>query len=188
MKKLLALTLTLVMAMSMSLNTFAAGPAAGNQTITDSTEGKKVDIQVNGKYTDYLKADTVVSVDVAWDAMEFTYAKDAQGVWNPASHEYKDVEASKGWTKDTASIKLTNHSNAKIEATFAFAKDAGLSDKTITGSFTGLTENKMELTTAVNTERENAPNGTTEFGISGDAIDTNATLGTITVTLAAVTE
>ena len=153
-------------------------PSAGN--------GKgKYNIEISGTYTPGT-ADEIISVDVAWEAMDFTYTGASQGTWNPATHAYEGATEG-SWSDNTPSITVTNHSNVAINATLDFtpAVDG------VVGTFTEAsgTENDkvLELATAVGTEVENAPTATANFGISGAAIDADKNLGTITVTIKAAT-
>ena len=151
-------------------------PSAGN--------GKgKYNIEISGTYTPGAVADEIISADIAWDAMDFTYTAPSQGTWNPANHTYEGATAG-GWSDNTPAITVTNHSNAAINATLGFTADV----TGVVGTFTEAsgTENDkvLELATAVGTEVDNAPKATAKFGISGAAIDADKTLGTITVAIA----
>lgn len=67
----------------------------------------------------------IVSVDVAWGAMEFTYS---DGTWNTRTHTYEGA----GWTDNgTGYVTVSNTGEADTTAAFAYS-----SDRTdITGSF-----------------------------------------------------
>ena len=173
MKKTLSIILALVMALSLSVTAFAA--------TNDGTQD--TEITVNGSFVSGTAADEKISVDLVWDAMDFTYTGASQGTWNPATHAYDGATAG-GWSDNTPGITVKNHSNVAVNATLGFKADvAG-----VVGTFTEAsgTENDsvLELATAVGTEAANAPTATANFGISGAAIDADKTLGTITVTVA----
>lgn len=53
-------------------------------------------IPVNGSYQEKLETETVYSVDISWGSMEFVYAKEGTGVWNPETHSYDNVSGA-GW-------------------------------------------------------------------------------------------
>ena len=173
MKKTLSIILALLMALSLSVTAFAA--------TNDGTSG--TDITVNGTYVPGTTGAEQISVDIVWDAMDFTYTGASQGTWNPATHAYEG-QAAGGWSDNTPAITVKDHSNVALNATLGFKADvAG-----VVGTFTEAsgTENDsvLELATAVGTEAANAPTATANFGISGAAIDADKTLGTITVTVA----
>ena len=173
MKKLFAALLAGAMLASMSVTAFAAT----NDGITPT------DITVNGTYTPGAMADEKISVDIAWDAMNFTYTGASQGTWNPETHAYEGATEG-GWSNNTPAITVTNHSNVAVNATLGFTASVD----GVIGTFTETsgTENDkvLELATAVGTTLENAPKATANFGISGAAIDADKTLGTITVAIA----
>ena len=160
--------------------TLTENPSTGN--------GKgKYNIEISGTYTPGTAADEIISVDIAWEAMDFTYTAPSQGTWNPATHAYDGATAG-GWSDNTPAITVTNHSNVAVNATLGFtpAVDG------VIGTFTEAsgTENDhiLNLATAEGTEVENAPTATANFGISGAAIDADQQLGTITVAIAKAVE
>lgn len=185
MKKFFAITMA--MAMAMNMTAFAADK--GSVTINDDTDGYKQEITVEGKYEVNHEADTVISVDVKWDAMNFVYSASSEGEWNPKTHTYDGASEDASWTKTGKDITVTNHSNAKVKAVFTFDKTT---ETNIIGTFT---KENFELdnaaTVALNTPDE-AATDTTSFSISGDALvsteTTAVTLGKITVTISEVAE
>ena len=174
MKKLFATLLAVAMLASMTVTAFAAETNTGTQD---------TEITVNGSFVSGTAGSSVISVDIAWEAMDFTYTGASQGTWNPTTHAY-ECAIEGGWSDNTPAITVTNHSNVAVNASLSFTSDVD----GVIGTFTEAsgTENDkvLELATAVGTEVENAPKATAKFGISGAAIDADKTLGTITVTLA----
>ena len=169
MKKILTtLALVLALALCMSVSVFAA-----ETTLDDEGD---VEITVNGVYNPGSAAGEVISVDVAWGSMSFTYTDADEGEWDPEKHEYKGTNDA-AWTCDEGAntITVTNHSNTDVEAqlTFAPAVDG------IVGTFDVDT---MELTSAVGVAYESADFEVATFTVSG-AIAESAKLGTITVTV-----
>ena len=173
MKKILSIILALAMALSMSVTAFAA--------TNDGTSG--TDITVNGTYTPGTAADEKISVDIVWEAMNFTYTAPSQGTWNPATHVYEGATAG-GWSDNTPAITVKNHSNVAVNATLGFKADVAGVVGTFTETSGTANDKVLELATAEGTEVSAAPTATANFGISGAAIDADKTLGTITVTVA----
>ena len=156
--------------------TLTENPSTGN--------GKgKYNIEISGTYTPGAAADEIISVDVAWEAMDFTYTGASQGTWNPVTHTYEGATEG-GWSNNTPAITVTNHSNVAVNATLGFTANV----TGVVGTFTEASgtenDNILNLATAEGTTLENAPTATANFGISGAAIDADKTLGTITVTIA----
>ena len=151
-------------------------PSAGN--------GKgKYNIEISGTYTPGAAADEIISADISWDAMDFTYTGASQGTWNPVTHTY-DGATEGSWSDNTPAITVTNHSNVAINATLDFTPAVDGVVGTFTEASGTANDNILNLATAEGTEVANAPTATENFGISGAAIDADKTLGTITVTIA----
>ena len=171
MKKILAGILFLALAASMSIPAFAE-----NTETNDGTKG--TDITVNGTYQAGAASAEVISVDIAWEAMDFTYTAPSKGTWNPGTHEYENAAAG-GWAATSGTdpkITFTNHSNVDVKANFSFSGSVdGLN-----GSFT---KDTLALDTAVGTEAADAPTDETAFSVSGSGIDADREIGTITVTV-----
>ena len=180
MKKKLALVLTLAMVFSLApLSAYANT----NSTIETANGTASCDVKATYVAGSSGGAGTkVYSVDIVWGDMAFTYTEEA-GVWNPATHETTGAGGGiwKATSPDGNKIKVTNHSNTAVKATFSYAAAAGYDD--ISGSFDKAT---LNLATAVDTEVSNAPSDTAALTLTG-ALDSNTpantTIGTITVTL-----
>ena len=148
------------------------------QTDTDVRE-----ITVTGVYQAGTAADEKISVDIVWEAMDFTYTGASQGTWNPATHAYEGATAG-GWSDNTPAITVKNHSNVAVNATLGFTADVAGVVGTFTEASGTANDSVLELATAEGTEFANAPTATANFGISGTEIDANKTLGTISVAIA----
>ncbi len=154
-------------------NTYRS-PSTGN--------GKgKYNIEISGTYTPGAAADEIISVDIAWDAMDFTYTGASQGTWNPVATPMKAQQRAAGRTTRRhhrhQSFQCGCERNAWLTANFTG----------VVGTFEASgteNDNVLELATAEGTEVANAPTATANFGISGAAIDANKALGTITVPIA----
>ena len=173
MKKILSGILALSLVATMAVPAFAAD----NTDTNDGTDG--TNIAVNGTYQAGAPAADVISVDLAWDDMTFTYTAPSKGDWNAKTHEYENAVTG-GWTATNGTdpkITVTNHSNTAVKATFGFTASV----EGLNGNFT---KNDLVLATAENTEVENAPKDETSFSVDGTGIDADKALGTITVTVA----
>ena len=168
MKKLFSTMIALAMLTATPLTVFATG--------SSSNTGGNTEIDVNGKYIEGNAA-TMISVDIAWDDMNFEY-NDGERTWDPNKHEY--ITSGGSWTNEKKTVNVKNHSNTAIKAEFSFASSLD----GITGSFDNKT---LQLETAVGKAVENAPAASTNFGISGSKINTDAKLGTITLNISADT-
>ena len=141
------------------------------------------EITITGVYQAGTAADEKISVDIVWEAMDFTYTAPSQGTWNPATHTYEGATEG-GWSDNTPAITVKNHSNVALNATLGFTADVTGVVGTFTEASGTANDNILELATAVDTEVSNAPTATANFGISGAAIDADKALGTVTVTIA----
>lgn len=173
-KKLTAVAMTGMMVLGMGTSVCAAEP------ITPSKgAGTK---EVKATYTTDEKADTVYNVEIAWGDMQYTYKIDSEGKWNPDTHQYDNASVGEWSCTDGANqVKVTNHSNAAVKATFGYTAVEGYTG--ITGKFDKNTE---DLATAEGTGVESAPTKTATLTLEG-ALDKNVTnpttIGTATVTL-----
>ena len=176
MKKLFATLLAVAMLASMSVTAFAA--------TNDGTQD--TEITVNGSFVSGTAGAETISVDVEWDAMDFTYTAPSQGAWDPTTHTYVGATEG-GWSNNTPAINVTNHSNVAVNATLDFTANVDGVVGTFTEASGTANDNILNLATAEGTEVANAPTATANFGISGAAIDADKTLGTITVTIKTAT-
>lgn len=175
MKKPVIALMALACTLAVSSAAFAASPIT-------STGGSDSHV-VKGQYHTDGAAGTVYSVDVAWDSMEFTYTVTSEGTWNPTTHKYDS--ASEGqWSQNNNTVKVTNHSNAKVSVAVTYDAESGYEG--ISGSFSN---GSFQLATAEGTEVGSAPNQTATLTLSGKldkSVDTSTKLGTATVTITAV--
>lgn len=175
MKKIIAIILTLVMLSAASVTAIAASPV--------TSQGESDSAEVKGTYVAGGSAATVYSVDIAWGNMEFTYTDASEGTWNPETHQYDNVVDAK-WScgADANKISVTNHSNSDVTVKFTYDSESGFDG--ISGTFS---DAELTLPSAVNTERDNAPAGSTNLSLDG-ALSSGASektkIGTVTVTLA----
>lgn len=173
MKKLYSLLLAIMMIATMALPVFAEESVDAN--------GGSANVNVNGvvQYTGSSETQ-IISVDVAWENMTFTYVEGVHFGWDPETHEY--AGAYEGyWENDRADITVTNHSNTEVNATLSF--ESGVD--TVSGAFTEgsgtMDDGVLELASAVDTEVEEAPTATATFNISGSISVSADIVGEITV-------
>ena len=163
MKKFFALALALALTLALSVTCFAA------------LENKTGDVTATYKTPD--AAGTVYQVDVAFDAMTFTYTPEGNGVWDPDNHVYKDKAAAK-W-EGAGTITVTNHSNAAVNVTLSYQAVEGFATATATFSKTTFTLDSAATNNAATTD-----SATLTMGGSLPASATTATkIGTVTVAL-----
>ncbi len=94
-------------------------------SIEGTDDDNVADIDVQAKVTEYNAA--VYKIDIAWGAMQFEFKNDANN-WDPDTHQYVAEDGTnKEWIIDgyvdsvNNKITLTNHSNARVNAEFAYA-------------------------------------------------------------------
>lgn len=184
-KQLISAVTALALAAAMHVPVLADG-------LTNQAAGAHT-IDVQGKYQAGAAAADVISVDVQWEGLEFTYTAGNAGTWNPADHSYTGTTEG-SWSDTKGSVTVTNHSNVTVTASFCFDFVGSAEGQDIHGVFyeqngSGYAESAnpaLTLATAVGTSRENAPSGTMYFGIAGtdSVITADGSLGTITVTIA----
>lgn len=176
MKKILSLILALAMVMSLSVTAFAAEDN-GNKP------GEDTNIDVSAKHVAGGSTGTVYSVDIKWTDMTFTYTDETTKTWKPEDHSY-ETNPGGSWDKTTATVTVTNHSNAGVTATVAYTDNAA--DDGVSGSFDKTTDT---LDAGVEGKYSEADNVVFTLTIEGTptfaASETAQKIGSIKVTLAA---
>ena len=164
MKKLISIALLFLVLVSIAI------PA-----LAEKNDGSAVtEIAVTGDYVENVETRTIISVDISWEAMDFTYTSDVTNQWQPESHSYAS-SASGSWAEESKRITLVNHSNAAVNANLSFVPAAD-----VTGAFSA---EELELPSAVDTATEQAPTAVTSFGITGGTITQDTNLGTIRISI-----
>lgn len=186
MKKLVAIILALVMALALYVPTFAAGGSTTSASSGNST------VDVDGEFVPATDPGTVISVDIEWDALVFTYSAASAGVWNSTTHTYDDAHPA-FWSDNKVGITVTNHSNAYVDADFTFtASKTGLKGvfymQNADNSFTALTESYLALDTAIGTTAQDAPVDKIFFGMDSTSegiteSEAQSSIGTITISI-----
>jgi hypothetical protein len=129
MKKLFVLVLALSLVACLAVSASAA-------TIkdVDATDSATATIKLNATVDGGASTKTVYAVDVEWadTAFTYTYVGGNTGevlTWNPETHQYEvlsgaETGATSGWTDSTATVNVTNHSNAVVTATLTVDEPA----------------------------------------------------------------
>ena len=160
------------MMLSLSVTAFAADSPTTNT-------GGNTTIDVKAVYSSAETTPDVISVDITWGAMAFTYSVGGAKDWDAEKHEYKD-NTTASWTANGNTVTVTNHSNVAIKAELSFTADPAYLG--ITGSFGE--DATLLLATAVGTDKNAAPSDTANLTLSGtlaSTVTTATTVGTITV-------
>ena len=114
----------------------------------------------------------IVSVEITWGAMEFTYS---EGTWNAKAHTYEGV----GWKPDKTDgnkIAVRNSGETEVSVTYSYTP----SNRAVSGSFTdGITPITAPIALNVSEEKS------TWLILNGKPNETinNDLLGSVTVTI-----
>ena len=170
MKKIISLTIAVALFMSFSTTAYAADTSPKNGV----SEGGTASIDISANYQAGSASTQIVSVDIAWGAMNFTYTDGAEGQWDPATHT-TGAAGTGSWSASDNAITVTNHSNVGVTATFEYTQTID----TVTGSFS---QNSLNLPTAVGTALADAPKGSSNLTLGGTLTETpSGKVGTVTV-------
>ena len=171
MKKITSIILALALFMSFSTTAYA-----DNSPKTGVGDGDAASIDISANYQAGSASTQIVSVDIAWGAMNFTYTDGAEGQWDPATHT-TGAAGTGSWSASNNAITVTNHSNVGVTATFEYTQTID----TVTGSFS---QNPLNLPTAVGTALADAPKGSSNLTLGGTLTETpSGKVGTVTVTI-----
>lgn len=184
MKKFFATTMAILMTMAIATTAFAAD---GSNSSTKK-DGESQSIPVDAKYNGSVTTPGVVSVQIEWGKMEFTYNVGGTKDWNAKDHTYDDNSTEK-WTEEGNTIKLTNHSNVDVKATFTYQqKDNSVSgDFTYNNNKTVDSEGAITLNKGVENHPESADNVTATLKLSGKWTGTSTkavNVGSVIVSIA----
>ena len=124
MKKFVSALIAAAMVATMSVATLAATPSTPITSPSTGNGEGNYGIGVTGNYTPGSTGNAaVISADIAWDEMTFTYKDYTAGSWNPSTHTYSDTHYG-GWISEAKAITITNHSNIQIVASASFESAA----------------------------------------------------------------
>ena len=115
MRRIIPLMLIAAILLSMGLNASAtqATEAGGTNVTTGYVAGEE--------------GGQIISVELEWEGMEFTYNGESKPVWDPKEHKYTGGSEA-GWAESTASISITNHSNVILQAGIDYSSESGYED------------------------------------------------------------
>lgn len=100
--------------------TYGASATTDPTSTTVGNSGNAYDIGVNGEFV-LTETPSVVSADIAWEAMTFEYNAGNMGSWDASEHEYSGVTQG-AFTSGRKQITVTNHSNTPIKAEYGFTQ------------------------------------------------------------------
>ena len=83
-----------------------------------ATQQKEFSNDVYGKYEAGETPEQVITVDIDWVGMNFTY-NGATKIWDSEEHRYKE-HIPGGWSQSNASIAFTNHTNLILQAEISY--------------------------------------------------------------------
>lgn len=113
--------------------TARAESTAEEHNVLFTQDHGKCSIEVSANYDDETyKSESVISVNVSWDSLQFVYIVNGQKQWNDVTHEYED-DTTKTWQAVDNTVTVTNHSNVPVNAAFTFSAEAGY--KQVQGTF-----------------------------------------------------
>lgn len=175
--------LTLAMVMTTSITAFAADTPG-----TVGTDNGTKTIDVEAKYVNGMTTQDVISVDVSWGAMQFTYSVGGTKTWDATNHTYTENKTP-SWAESGNTVKLTNHSNVDIKAALGFTAETEYNG--ITGTFKYDNGKSAEggvitLNAGVENKPESADYVNATLELSGELADNVSTfkkVGTVTVTI-----
>lgn len=169
MKKFFALLLAVMMMATMSVSAFAA-------EVTE--DGGTSDIDVKATYQDGVTTPSKISVNVSWEAMEFTYSISGTKTWDEKEHDYIE-NITRSWSEGKT-VTVTNHSNSAIKVEFDFKTDAAYN--TVYGSFDNPSINLPSAEGQAPTASDLTGTSTlTLKGSLSSSVTTSTKIGTITV-------
>lgn len=184
MKKIALIAICLLLAAAMSLPALAQS----SDTVTEESTYR---IPVNGTSEPGQQRTDVISVDITWDAMAFSFTEQSAGTWDPVNHKYVGVVTADqaGWSKDRKQIKVVSNSNIPVVSALQFEKAQGVPSGTKceffenSDSTTALASDRLTVTmpSSEGLTGADVPSMAVYFGVSGDQLSESGTLGNIAI-------
>lgn len=119
MKKIICAILTLALLVAMSMTAFAS-------EITDTETGNSQEVLAS--FEEGVQDKVIISVDIGWNKMTFTYKGASEPVWDASEHRYVGEYVEAHWMNSDATVSVTNHSNTILKATLSYAPEADYGD------------------------------------------------------------
>lgn len=119
MKKTISSILVLVLLVAMSTTVLAS-------SITDTETGNSQEVLAS--YEAGVGDKTIISVDIGWNKMSFTYKGASEPVWDAAKHQYVGDATEACWAASDAAITITNHSNSILRANISYTPEDAYSE------------------------------------------------------------
>ena len=110
MKKSIALIMILVMMTGLCGTVSATGEEPVTQDVWAS-------------YTEGTDGRTVISIDISWEQMSFTYAGASSPAWDPEKHRYEGETTEGGWVPGAGLITIQNNSNTILQASIRYEQE-----------------------------------------------------------------
>lgn len=176
MKKIVSLILSVILLLSLSITAFATE----TNSITEAEGAASSD--VTASYVAGNAGGTVYKVDITWENMDFEYHDVSNPVWDAENHVYLSEDAKPAHWEGKGTITITNHSNTNLAVTPSYTAKEGYENIWFTFS-----SKPLYVTTAEtgNAETNYLYCQVSEYsqGVLTEGTE-NATIGTITVTIA----
>lgn len=149
MKKFISMILVLALVMTVSATV----------TATEATEPNSGNSQeIWAIYEEGAKDSSIISVDISWQKMSFTYKGESEPVWNANLHQYEGEATEAGWAPSEATITITNNSNTILKGSFKYEYIEQFKD--ISMAFTDMAPYIGSADTNESTDAEGNPKGT----------------------------
>ncbi len=115
MRRIIPLILVVAALLSMGLSSASAQTTEAGST------------SVTAEYVAGAQGGQVISVNIRWEGMDFTYNGASAPVWDAEKHQYTPASDA-GWEKSDAYISITNHSNVILKAEITCSIDSAYND------------------------------------------------------------
>ena len=177
MKKGIAFAMILALLLAVSTTAAATETESGNSQ------------EVLASYEEGTQDKTVISVDISWEQMSFTYRGASTPTWDAEEHRYEGEATEAGWAPGNGIITIRNNSNAILQTNISYNQEAAY--KTVDMTFTDKAPYIGSAYTDDRIDEEGIPFGT-PCEVTIKAIPTgtlnkdtqdNTKIGTITITV-----